>query len=170
METLSKLLDKISSYDFLNYLLPGSIFCVLLKHLVGYDIIAFSMIENFLICYFVGLVISRFGSLVIKEVMKKVGFFVEVKYKDFLAAEKVDPKLTVLNAVNNMFCSFASAMSLLLLAYLVKYIAIIATIVTNHFGVIVVVLLLVLFLFSIRKQTAFIKKRVENTQGNDASQ
>lgn len=170
METLSKLLDKISSYDFLNYLLPGSIFCVLLKHLVGYDIIAFSMIENFLICYFVGLVISRFGSLVIKEVMKKVGFFVEVKYKDFLAAEKVDPKLTVLNAVNNMFCSFASAMSLLLLAYLVKYIAIIATIVTNHFGLIVVVLLLVLFLFSIRKQTAFIKKRVENTQGNDASQ
>lgn len=170
METLSKLLDKISSYDFLNYLLPGSIFCVFLKHLVGYDIIAFSMIENFLICYFVGLVISRFGSLVIKEVMKKVGFFVEVKYKDFLAAEKVDPKLTVLNAVNNMFCSFASAMSLLLLAYLVKYIAIIATIVTNHFGLIVVVLLLVLFLFSIRKQTAFIKKRVENTQGNDASQ
>ena len=170
METLSKLLDKISSYDFLNYLLPGSIFCVLLKHLVGYDIIAFSMIENFLICYFVGLVISRFGSLVIKELMKKVGFFVEVNYKDFLVAEKVDPKLTVLNAVNNMFCSFASAMSLLLLAYLVKYIAIIATIVTNHFGLIVVVLLLVLFLFSIRKQTAFIKKRVENTQGNDASQ
>jgi hypothetical protein len=170
MEIITKLLDKISSYDFLNYLLPGSIFCVLLKHLVGYDIIAFSMIENFLICYFVGLVISRFGSLVIKEVMKKVGFFVEVKYKDFLAAEKVDPKLTVLNAVNNMFCSFASAMSLLLLAYLVKYIAIIATIVTNHFGLIVVVLLLVLFLFSIRKQTAFIKKRVENTQGNDASQ
>lgn len=170
METLSKLLDKISSYDFLNYLLPGSIFCVLLKHLVGYDIIAFSMIENFLICYFVGLVISRFGSLVIKELMKKVGFFVEVNYKDFLAAEKVDPKLTVLNAVNNMFSSFASAMSLLLLAYLVKYIAIIATIVTNHFGLIVVVLLLVLFLFSIRKQTAFIKKRVENTQGNDASQ
>lgn len=170
METLSKLLDKISSYDFLNYLLPGSIFCVLLKHLVGYDIIAFSMIENFLICYFVGLVISRFGSLVIKEVMKKVGFFVEVNYKDFLAAEKVDSKLTVLNAVNNMFCSFASAMSLLLLAYLVKYIAIIATIVTNHFGLIVVVLLLVLFLFSVRKQTAFIKKRVENTKGNDASQ
>jgi hypothetical protein len=170
METLSKLLDKISTYDFLNYLLPGSIFCVLLKHLVGYDIIAFSMIENFLICYFVGLVISRFGSLVIKEVMKKVDFFVEVNYKDFLAAEKVDPKLTVLNAVNNMFCSFASAMSLLLLAYLVKYIAIIATIVTNHFGLIVIVLLLVLFLFSVRKQTKFIKRRVENTQNQDISQ
>ncbi len=170
METLTRLLDKISSYDFLNYLLPGSIFCVLLKHLVGYDIIAFSMIENFLICYFVGLVISRFGSLVIKEVMKKVGFFVEVNYKDFLAAEKVDPKLIVLNAVNNMFCSFASAMFLLLLAYLVKYIAIIATIVTNHLGVIVVLLLLVLFLFSVRKQTAFIKRRVEHSQGKDASQ
>jgi len=170
MEIITKLLDKISSYDFLNYLLPGSVFCVLLKYLVGYDIIAFSMPENLLICYFVGLVISRFGSLVIREVMKKVGFIVEANYKEFLAAEKVDPKLTVLNAVNNMFYSFASAMTLLVLAYLVKYITIVATFVANHLGLIVIVLLLVLFLFSVRKQTKFIKRRVENTQNQDISQ
>lgn len=41
METLTKLIEKLSSYQILNYLIPGSVFCVLLKHLVGYDIVHF---------------------------------------------------------------------------------------------------------------------------------
>jgi hypothetical protein len=161
METLTKLIEKLSSYQFLNYLIPGSIFCVLLKHLVGYDIIHFSMVENVIICYFVGMVNSRLGSLILYPILKKTKFIKEAEYPDFVAAEKKDSKVIILSDINNVFRSFANVMLLLLCSLGIKNIDCISNFVVGNINWIAIISLFILFLFSVRKQTKFVRNRVE---------
>ena len=99
MEVVTKLLDKISAYQVVNYIIPGSVLCVLLKHMVGYDIIAFSMIENVIICYFVGLVNSRLGSLILRPILKKCRLVKDAPYDDFVRVEKYDAKFIPLHDI-----------------------------------------------------------------------
>ena len=161
MEIVTKLLDKLSSYQILSYLIPGSVCCVLLKHLVGYDIVHFSMVENVIICYFVGMVNSRLGSLILYPILKKTKFIKEAEYPDFVAAEKKDSKITVLSDINNVFRSFANVMLLLLCALGIKNIDCISNFVTGNINWIAIISLFILFLFSVRKQTKFVRDRVE---------
>ena len=161
MEAVTKLLEKLSSYQILNYLIPGSIFCVLLKHLVGYDIIHFSMVENVIMCYFVGMVNSRLGSLILYPILKKTKFIKEADYPDFVSAEKKDSKVTILSDINNVFRSFANVMLLLLCALCIKNIDCISNFVIGNINWIAIISLFILFLFSVRKQTKFVRDRVE---------
>lgn len=161
MEALTKLIEKLSSYQILNYLIPGSVFCVLLKHLVGYDIIHFSMMENVIICYFVGMVNSRLGSLILYPILKKTKFIKEAEYPDFVAAEKNDSKVTILSDINNVFRSFANVMLLLLCSLGIKNIDCISNFLISNINWIAIISLFILFLFSVRKQTKFVRNRVE---------
>ena len=161
MEALTKLIEKLSSYQILNYLIPGSVFCVLLKHLVGYDIIHFSMVENVIMCYFVRMVNSRLGSLILYPILNKTKFIKEAEYPDFVAAEKKDSKVTILSDINNVFRSFANVMLLLLCALGIKNIDCISNFVTGNINWIAIITLFILFLFSVRKQTKFVRDRVE---------
>ena len=161
METITKLLDKISAYQVVNYIIPGSVLCVLLKHIVGYDIIAFSMIENVIICYFVGLVNSRLSSLILYPILKKTKFIKEAEYPNFVVAEKKDSKITILSDINNVFRSFANVMLLLLCSLVIKNIDCISSFVVGNINWIAIISLLILFLFSVRKQTKFVRNRVE---------
>ena len=161
MEAVTKLLEKLSSYQILNYLIPGSVFCVLLKHLVGYDVVQFSMVENVIICYFVGMVNSRLGSLILYPILKKTKFIKEAEYPDFVAAEKKDSKVTILSDINNVFRSFANVMLLLLCALCIKNIDCISNFVIGNINWIAIISLFILFLFSVRKQTKFVRNRVE---------
>lgn len=167
MEAITKILEKLSSYQILNYLIPGSVLCVLLKHLVGYDIISFSMVENVIICYFVGMVNSRLGSLILYPILKKTKFIKEADYPDFIAAEKKDAKVTILNDINNVFRSFANVMLLLLCALGVKNIECISNFVVANINWIAVISLFVLFLLSVRKQTNYVRKRVETNKDKE---
>lgn len=161
MEAVTKLIEKLSSYQILNYLIPGSVFCVLLKHLVGYDIIHFSMVENVIICYFVGMVNNRLGSLVLYPILKKTKFIKEADYPDFVVAEKKDSKVTILSDINNVFRSFANVMLLLLCSLGIKNINCISIFVIGNINWIAIISLFILFLFSVRKQTKFVRNRVD---------
>lgn len=164
METVAKFFEKISAYQILNYIIPGSVLCVLLKCWIGYNLIAYSMVENVIICYFIGMVNSRLSSLVLRKLLRATKFIKETSPEDFIRAEKKDAKLTVLSDINNMFRSMANAMILLVLAYGVKHIDTIESFIVDNFNWIAMVSLLVLFLFSFREQTKVVKKRVEENQ------
>lgn len=161
METVVKFFEKISVYQILNYMIPGSVLCILLKYLVGYDIISFSIAENVIVVYFVGMVNSRLSSLVLKPLLIWLRIIKEAPYSDYVRAEKKDAKLTVLSDVNNMFRSMANVMMLLLIAYGFKNFSVIEAFVLRNFNWIAIVSLLILFVCSIRKQTEYVRRRVE---------
>lgn len=163
MEIVLKLLEKISSYQVLNYLIPGSIMCVLLKWVAGIDLLSFSTIENVIICYFLGMVNGRIASLVLFPLLNNVGVVKEAPYEQYVEAEKVDSKVQVLSDVNVLFRSLANAMLLILLAYGLEKIIGRCMWLMNNINWLTIIGLFVLFLFSIKKQTEFVTKRINET-------
>lgn len=160
---MNNLIEKISSYNLFNYLFPGILFSVLLKILTGYSV---NFDGNYILqgitYYFIGLVISLVGSLIIAKPLKRAKFIVLKDYKEFLKASKKDPKLELLSEISNMYRTIAASFFLLLLALWYKCLlwGYPGLNIKNH-PVIAIVLFLLLFLCAHRKQNNFITKRIE---------
>lgn len=158
---MKDILSKLSSYNLFNYLLPGIIFVILCERFTRYTFIQPDIIIGVFLYYFIGLVISRFGSLVIEPVLRRVSFLKFADYKDFVVASKADGKLEVLSEVNNTYRTLCSLFVLLVLLKVYELIEIKFAELKEWSGAVLVVLLLIMFLFSYRKQTAYITKRVK---------
>jgi len=161
---MEKIIDKISRYNLFNYLLPGVLFVVLAKSFLFIDLTQGDIVLDVFIYYFIGLVISRFGSLVIETFLKAVKFLKFAKHEDFVTASKNDPKIEVLSQENNMYRTFIAMFALLLLSKFYLYIRTVYPFLQSWDFYILISLLLVMFLYSYRKQTAYIFKRINSTK------
>ena len=159
--------DKLSQYNFLTNILPGTVLCIILKNLVGYDLIPTDYYQAGIVFYFVGMVNSRVGSLIIEPILKKICWIKFAPYPDFLKAEKIDPKLTVLSQENNVYRSYISVMFIAVMGYLYKNISLDWSKFMENEPLVLIVSLLILFLFAYRKQTSFVRKRIENFMKNN---
>ena len=97
------LLSKISSYDLFNYLLTGIIFVILADSFTRYSFIQQDIAIGLFLYYFIGLVISRVGSLAIEPLLKRIAFLKFADYKDFISASEKDKKIELLSEVNNTY-------------------------------------------------------------------
>lgn len=159
---MKEILEKLTTYNLFNYLLPGVLFVVSLDMLTSYSLIQKDLILGAFVYYFAGLVISRFGSLVVEPILKKMSFLKFANYADFVSASKQDSKIETLSEANNMYRTFTAMLVLLLLLKTYDLVAIKLPILNEYgFGTLVI-LLLVMFLFSYRKQTAYIVKRINS--------
>ena len=81
MDGLKIFVEKLSQYNFLTNILPGTILCMILTYCVGYN---FLISDNWylqgVVFYFIGIVNNRFGSLVIENLLKKLRLVKEVLY------------------------------------------------------------------------------------------
>ncbi len=161
---MKELLDKLSSYNIFNYLLPGVLFTVILKSLTQYDFTQENIIIGAFVYYFIGLIVSRIGSLVIEPILRKTRFLRFSKYSDFISTSKKDDKIEVLSEVNNMYRTICSLLLLILILKLFEWGCTKMDFLKNYDNHILIVLLLGIFLFSYRKQTDYVRKRVENNK------
>lgn len=175
MDSLKFILEKLSQYSILTNILPGAVLCIILTYLVGYDMLFLDdWFLQGIVFYFVGMVNNRFGSLVVEPLLKKCGFLKFSPYKDFMRAEKVDPKIETLSTENNVFRSYNSLGVLAIFALIFKAIENNCAWVQNCCcqckTAIILLLLLVLFGFSYRKQTSYVYRRVNNAIKNEEKQ
>jgi len=161
---MKEILDKISSYNLFNYLLPGVLFAVFASGFTNFKIIQSDIISSVFLYYFIGLVISRFGSLIIEPLLKKIGFVKFADYKDFVNSCKTDIKVETLSEANNMYRTFISLFFLLGLFKLCLLIEEKFSFLKDYNLILLTVLLLLLFLFSYRKQTNYIIKRINSNK------
>jgi len=68
---MKELIDKISTYNLFNYLLPGILFALFAKHFIGLDLIQSDIGIGIFLYYFLGMCISRIGSLIIEPILRK---------------------------------------------------------------------------------------------------
>lgn len=158
---MKDIINKLSSYNLFNYLLPGILFAFLAEKTTHYSFIQQDILIGIFLYYFIGLVVSRIGSLVIEPLLRNLKFLKFADYKDFVIASKKDEKIEILSEQNN---SYRTICSLFFLQILLK----IFEISQNWFPalkkwdyIILLVLLFFLFLFSYRKQTNYISKRIK---------
>lgn len=157
---MKELLGKISSYNLFNYLFPGIVFVVLLKEITHYNLVQESTFLGAFLYYFIGLCISRFGSLIIGSILKKITFIKFTDYSDYIYASDADDKIELFSEINNVYRTLISMFTLLLLTKLFQWISSdwnwsYSTSLTVLIGI-----LLILFIFSYKKQTGFVVSRV----------
>lgn len=158
---MEKLIEKIDEYNIFNFILPGVIFTYLLKYYVGIDIFQENVIEMIFIYYFIGSIISRIGSIIIEKILIKFKFIKYASYEDYIKANEKDKKISQLLTINNMYRTICSGFILLLLLKIVKALFSKFNIPMGILNSILIITIMLLYLFSYRKQTKYIKKRIE---------
>lgn len=160
---MEKLIEKLSRYHILNNLIPGITFLCLLNIFGIFKVEMDITIQLLFIGYFSGMTLSRIGSVIIEPLFQKVKIVKYADYKDFLKAEAVDPKVSNLLEDNNMFRTFAATFFVMLIIVTCNNIPIIKTFLHSSYAIILMtVLLLVLYALAYRKQTSYVRRRVNN--------
>lgn len=153
---MNELIQKVSSYNLFNYLFPGIMTTVFIESITSYKFLHENMIINAFIVYFIGLIVSRIGSICVEPLLK---FIVKHEdYNDYIDASKKDDKISIFSEQNNMYRTLISMIIIIFMAILVdKY----ASEYQLNLPVITLCLLLLLFIVSYVKQTKYITKRVK---------
>jgi hypothetical protein len=106
---MKELRDKLSSYNLFNYLLPGTIFVAAAQRISAHRFENENIVVELFLYYFIGLVISRMGSLTVEPSMKKLKFVKFVTYKEFVSACEKDAKIEVLSEQNNTYRTLSTS-------------------------------------------------------------
>ena len=161
---MKSILEKLSSYNIFNYLFPGFLFVIVGEKLTSVPLFYEKWFIGIFLYYFYGLVISRIGSMVVEPILKRFQFVQFADYKDYVAASKLDSKIEIFSEQNNMYrtlCSLTLVLIFLKAADKIKD-ALSWGADVNSF--IFLAGLLILFLFSYRKQTRYVVQRVRSAQ------
>lgn len=168
---MEEILSKLSNYGLLNNLFPGVVFNFILCKIIKIDILEnISVIEKIIMCYSIGMVISRIGSLIVKPILEKLGIVRFSNYNDYINASEKDKDIKSLSEVNDMYRNMLSLFLILTFVSLLKLILVNEVIVFLKYTMIHISTylyqysslgLVILFLLAYRKQTNFITKRIE---------
>jgi hypothetical protein len=158
---MKDLLDKLSSYNIFNYLFPGVVFVVLASKLTSYNFIQQDILLGAFLYYFIGLVISRIGSIFIEPLLKFIKFLKFADYKRFVKASKADTTIDTLSEVNNMYRTICSLFLILIAINGFEWLSTNWLFLSERKFETLTAFLFLLFLFSYRKQTHYITKRIE---------
>lgn len=176
-EILKQITSKLSSYNFFNNLLPGIIFSYLFSAFFDMQILSGEWLKDLFVCYFIGIVISRIGSIFIEPMLKRIriknkktkanhALLNFAQYADYQKALEHSPKLEILLEVSNMYRTLLSMTICLLVSKL--YFKIISLLVQNGVFVpndlaiwIVLIFLVIIFVCSFIKQTNYVRNNIE---------
>lgn len=159
---MKDLIDKITSYNIFNYLFPGVVLSLLTTKLTSYNLVFDNLFIGAFAYYFIGLVISRIGSVIIEPILKWFGFVKFAEYKDFVKLSKTDPKLEILSEANNMYRTIISLFVIVFILLGTQKIARYWSFFNENQDVLALIFLFFLFAFSYRKQTNYITHRINS--------
>jgi hypothetical protein len=163
---MEKIFDKLSSYNVLNNIIPGAAFFWLCKLFRIVILPTSSTIENLLIYYFCGMVVSRIGSLVVEKVCIEVKFVSYAPKKDYIDAAKKDELIPKLLETSNLYRTCAGMSLMIAICKLYINIAHQFILYREITFWVVIILMFVLFVCSFRKQTNQILSRVHASKEN----
>lgn len=166
-----ELLNRVSSYEFPNMVLPGVLMSSLLCRVLGLDFALIGSIPGIIIflsvSYTLGLFASKFGSVIIEPIAKSCGVVQRASYEDFCLAENLDKKIAMLAQYRDLYRTFmvVGLYSLVLSIY--------GT--TNNpsnldvFLIGLSSLFIVVFFLAYGKQSMYVTKRIDlvKTHGNE---
>lgn len=159
---MKELLERISSYNLFNNLFPGVLFVLIASHNTGYNFIQDDVVLGVFLYYFIGLIISRVGSLIIEPLLKKTKILSFVDYKNFQKASDKDSTINILSEVNNMYRTLTALFVAIIFLKIYVSLEKSLPLLLDFRYEILIVLILIIFLLSYRKQTKYIVSRVNN--------
>ena len=159
---MKAILEKLSAYHIFSYLLTGLLFVSLGERLTSFSLIQRSWTVGIVLYYFIGLVISRVGLLIVKPLLERIGFVKDTPYDDYVEASTSDSRIDLLSAQNNMFRTLCAMVMMLIGLKVGEKVIGILPWGADVYDFIMLVGLFMLFLFSYRKQTQTVVRRVRD--------
>ena len=159
---MNDFLQKLSTYNIFNFLLPGVLYVVIVSKTTDILIVPTDLVTGVFLYYFIGLVISRLGSLLLGPVLKFLRWTKHANYEEYIEASKSDSKIIQLLEDCNMYRTLAMTMICCLVTSMYADHATKFDSLSLDLSEAGLFALLVLFLISFKKQTQFITKRVEH--------
>lgn len=158
---MDKVLDKISEYEIVNNLVPGSIYLFFLIHFCDVQFDEEDVLQMIVISFFFGVLIGRTGSLIFEPLMRKFKLIKFVEYAAFINAEKKDDKIQILLKGANMYRSFMSMMFYIIITKLFYIWIIKCPNIKDMVFWIALIATIIIFLVAYIKQSNTLIKRVE---------
>lgn len=156
---MEDLLKKISEYQLFNFLLSGTVLAFLITKTTPLELLNDNILVAVFMYYFIGLVVSRIGSLVIEPLFKKLHVVKYAPYKQYLKAVKLDPKIDVLSQENNTYRTLVAMFLVYVVVYLFCWLWPEA-LEQEWLPLVIAGMGVMLFSLSYRKQTKYIAARV----------
>ena len=176
-DIIKNLVEKISSYDILNNLFPGVIFCSIVERTTRITFSTGEIWEDLFLYYFAGMIISRIGSIFIEKILKSITvrnkktkekdkFLKFAPYGDYIEASEANSFIKVLNETNNTYRTIIAMLVVVMGAKLYDWLLYdliddLGVAGSNSDFLIACLLITMLFIHSYKKQTDYIRGRVE---------
>ena len=176
-DIIKNLVEKISSYDILNNLFPGVIFCSIVERTTRITFSTGEIWEDLFLYYFAGMIISRIGSIFIEKILKSIKvrnkktkekdkFLKFAPYGDYIEASEANSFIKVLNETNNTSRTIIAMLVVVMGAKLYDWLLYdliddLGVAGSNSVFLIACLLITMLFIHSYKKQTDYIRGRVE---------
>lgn len=164
---MGKFIEKLDSYELMTSLLPGAFFCITFTIFCGIEFPIENILEEIVVYYFMGLIINRIGSIIVKPFLLKIKVIKEVAYDEYVNAEKKDSKIKVLMETCNYYRSMLTSCLLLLIMKCVFWYPFNISWFQENWRGILLLGLIALFLATYRKQINFVCKRVNISNQNN---
>ena len=158
---MKELIENIGSYNIFNYLLPGVLYSAIIENVSSLHILPENIFWAAFICYFIGMLISRIGSIVIEPLLKKLNFVESRTYQAFIKASKKDSKIEILSEQNNVYRTMIAMCIMVGLTMLYEYFLSQFEVLQALHIYVVLLIILIIFLSAYKKQTSFITKRID---------
>ena len=165
---MSSFLEKLGSYHILTNLLPGAFFMLTSRGFFGIGLPTANVAEDIVVFYFVGLIINRIGSLIVEPALKRCSFVKFAPHADYIKAVSIDSKIDVLSETNILLRTLLTCVILLPIIKLADIMYSKFPIIMQNFSWVIIILLIALFLFAFKKQSDYIRKRVEAVNSQPA--
>lgn len=157
---MDKIIEKMDSYNIFNYLLPGALFNYLFKQFFDMELVQGNIVENLFVYYFLGMIVSRIGSIFIEPICKKIKWVKYADYGEYVKALEKDDMVKLLSEVNNTYRTLLSG-GIVLIAIKMYFCISEKLKISNDIDIILAtIFVVVLFGFSYRKQTKYVIDRV----------
>ena len=158
---MDKFLNKLSEYHFIQSLVPGMIFTYCSKMFYEINFLTDKPVYDFIVILIIGIIISRIGSIIVEPILRKLKILKFCKYTDYVEASQKDSFIKNLSETNNLYRAIIATFLVLPVERLYIFLRERFLWIHEWSYLILSVLFIVLFIFSYRKQTKYIKERVD---------
>lgn len=158
---MNELLNKLSEYHFVQSLVPGMIFTYCSKMFYEINFLTDKPIYDFCVILIIGLIISRIGSIIVEPLLKKIKILNFCNYSDYIKASQNDSTIEKLSETNNLYRVIIATFFILIVEKFYFILSEKIVWLADWSYLLLSVLLIVLFVFSYRKQTNFINQRIK---------
>ena len=120
-EFLRMIAEKLSTYRFFNFIIPGAVLIGFIKYFHLINIPKTNIWWFLLLSYFCGIVLSRIGSVVVEEPMKSLKIIKKYDVNNYIMKQKENTLVGTMLELANTYRTISALMLIILILTIISF-------------------------------------------------